>query len=189
MKRGTAYPTRRCILAIVSALLTLLVLSLFLPVRVSRIWIDPVTASLKSQDSFLVIPISTAIETSAIERWIVEHEGSYAPRWNFLSETDRTITGQVFCRGCGKAPENYVLHTFDLNARFVQAASDAEIAEFVRIMRAGTKSQREGAVDDACNKAVDARSRLMPRGVPSRGVRDGGDAPSPRRRHGRTGGA
>jgi hypothetical protein len=106
---------------------------------------------------FLVF-VSTATEESAIERWVVRHEGTYSNTWRPLSDTSYfAIDGP--CLSCSMAPEIYPLHTGGLNDDFVRRASDAEIAEFVRIMRFGAATERERAVESACEKALGGPSR------------------------------
>lgn len=116
-------------------------------------WIDPVTGSMKARTKFFLIPVSTEVRTSALERWIVRREGRYTNRWKFLHDTSETlIYGR--CYACSTAPEIYPLRAGGLGDDFVRLAPDAEIAEFVRIMREGTSVEKERAVASACDRAL-----------------------------------
>lgn len=124
-----------------------------LPYRrvVSRI--DPVTGSMKYETRRFFVCVSRGTEQSAIERWILRHEGVYSSTWRSLSDTSCfAIDGPCF--SCSRAPEIFPLRTGDLNDDFVRRASDAEIAALVRIMRGGTAAERERAVESACEKAL-----------------------------------
>lgn len=148
---------RRGLIVLVATLVGVVVVSNF-PMREDRIWIDPVSGSMKYQTRWLFFGMAPRVEHSAIERWIVAHEGSYDPGWRSLSVGWRTIFGKIFGRGCSIAPEVYPLHHREFNAGFVRVASNAEVAEFVRIMRMGTASEKEQAVASACQKVQDGTS-------------------------------
>jgi hypothetical protein len=128
------------------------------PPRHDRGWIDPVTGSMKTESSVLFITTSSDIKQSALERWISAHEGEYKNQWRFLHDTSRSALGTTFA--CGSTPEIYQLNaSIELNEGFVRSATDATIAEFVRVMRGGTPEERKRAVGEACNIALDRISK------------------------------
>jgi hypothetical protein len=135
------------------ALASGLVLAGILPYRSELGWIDPVTGSMKSQTRCFLVPTSTVVRTSALERWIIRHEGTYTSHWRFLHDTSSSV---IYGRAhaCGLGPEIYPLRAGGLDDDFVRHASDARIAEFVRIMRAGTPAARERVVESACQEAL-----------------------------------
>src|SRR5438477_1272137 len=103
---------------------------------------------MKYQTQCFLVPVSTVVEQSAVERWIIRHEGGYTNYWRYLHNTSSAVMyGRAFA--CGHAPEIYPLHAGRLNDDFVRRASDGEIAEFVVVMRAGTAVERERAVEAA----------------------------------------
>jgi hypothetical protein len=115
--------------------------------------IDPVTGSMKYQTQCFLVPVSTVVEQSAVERWIIRHEGGYTNSWRFLHDTSSAIVyGRAYA--CSLSPDIYLLHAGKLNDDFVRRASDAEIAEFVRNMRAGTAAERKQAVESARDKVL-----------------------------------
>ncbi|APW59057.1 hypothetical protein [Paludisphaera borealis] len=144
--------TRACLIAIPVCT----ILAFVLPVRSDHDWIDPVSGSMKFRTSLLFIPVKTRIEQSELERWIVAHEGAHVSQWRSLSDVASTISGQVIARGCNLSPAIHQFHVRDLNTRFVRNATDAEIAEFVRVMRHGTRDEQAQAVDEA-SKILDRR--------------------------------
>ncbi len=130
-----------------------LVLAVGLPFESSRGWIDPVTGSMKSQRRIFLIPVSTVVKTSAVERWVVRTEGGYTNRWKFLHDTSSgVIWGRV--HACSLAPEIYSMRTGLWDEEFVRRSSDAGIADFVRIMREGTHTEKEKAVESAWHHAA-----------------------------------
>jgi hypothetical protein len=130
-----------------------LILAGLLPYRSHLSWIDPVTGSMKVQEQYFLVPVSTVIETSALERWIIRHEGRYSNQWQFLNELSASLIGGR-CRACGLAPAIYELHASGLDEGFVRRASDERIAGFIRAMREGTDSERERAIESACREAL-----------------------------------
>jgi hypothetical protein len=142
-------------IAVVIALLASLVV-FNVPVQHNRGWIDPVTGSMKTESSLLFVTTSLEIKKSALERWIVVQAGQYVNDWRFLYDISRAVFGNVTAHACGLAPDIYALEARDLNDRFVSSATDEMITEFVRVMRNGTDSDRERAVDAACRIALDA---------------------------------
>jgi hypothetical protein len=116
-----------------------------------RIWIDPVTGSMKHESSFLIFPNSTEVSRSELERWIIRHEGAYKPRWDHLSTGTRTLFGRSFA--CSLSPPIFPLQG-RVNAEFVRSSTDREIVEFVRIMRTGTEEEQKQAVNAAIEKVL-----------------------------------
>jgi hypothetical protein len=128
------------------------------PPRHDRGWIDPVTGSMKTESGVLFITISSDVQQSALERWIIAHEGQYKNQWQFLHDTSQSALATTFA--CGSTPEIYRLNAGDeLNEGFVRSATDATIAEFVRVMRDGAPEDHKQAVDAACKIAFDAISK------------------------------
>jgi hypothetical protein len=122
-----------------------LILAGLLRYRSHLFWIDPVTGSMKVQQQYFLVPISTVIETSSLERWIIRHEGGYSNQWQFLNELSSSLIGGR-CRACSLAPAIYELHASGLDEGFVRRASDGRIARFIRVMRealVGVKEVRE----------------------------------------------
>ncbi len=124
---------------------TCLLLLGLLPYQSDLGWIDPVTGSMKSQTRIFLVPVSTVVELSAIEEWIVRCEGRHSRRWQFLHDTSSALLYGC-AHGCGRAPEIYPLHAGESNEAFVRKSSDEEIAEFVCVMRSGTSIEKERAV-------------------------------------------
>ena len=144
-------PHRRLYLSII---ISAVAIALFPLHRNDLGWIDPVSGSTKHQIKLFGVSVSTVIEQSTLERWIVDHEGRYTNDWRFLHDTSsHLVYGKTYA--CGMTPEIYSLSKSELNDAFVRGSSDKEIAEFVKIMRTGTPSEQKLAVDQACEKALD----------------------------------
>jgi hypothetical protein len=121
-------------------------------------WVDPICGSVKHQTQLFGLTLSTVIEPSALERWIVDREGKYTNSWSMVQDTSsHLVFGKVYA--CGTAPEIYPLSRIEFNERFVQSSTDTEIAEFIRVMRTGTLSERRQAVDKACDKTLESLKR------------------------------
>jgi hypothetical protein len=129
------------------------------PVRSDRIWIDPITGSMRGRTDWLFFSTPPRLEPSAIERWIIKHEGRYDPDWHMLTRAEKNVLGRTVARGCAAAPAIYPLHAGDLNDRYVSTATDSDIGEFVRVMKEGTGSERERAVEAACKGTIEGRGR------------------------------
>jgi hypothetical protein len=136
-------------------LVVCLIPAALLPYHSDLGWIDPVTGSMKRQTRIFLVPVWTSVESSDLEKWIIGREGTYSNDWQFLHNTSTTLL-HGRCHGCAHAPEIYHLHAGGMNSNFVRNASDAEIGEFVRIMRTGTSVEKEQAVQAACEKALDS---------------------------------
>jgi hypothetical protein len=120
-----------------------------LPVGTDQLWIDPVSGSHRTVTSYLGVPIRSRITPSALERWIIDHEGACTSKWHLLSRASFTIFGGYLAVGCREAPPIcLVAYHADggLLTKFIKQASDAEIAEFLRMMRTGTRPEQEAAV-------------------------------------------
>jgi hypothetical protein len=115
-------------------------------------WIDPITGSLKHQTRWFGIAITTVVEQSAIEKWVIVHEGQYSNTWTFLHDTSRAIWGRSFA--CGRAPEIYELHAGELNNLVVQTSSDHELTEFLQTMRNGSEEEKRKAVRTGADTAI-----------------------------------
>jgi hypothetical protein len=117
-------------------------------------WIDPITGSMKSQTQWFGFTTSTLIEQSAVEKWIIHHEGHYTNNWSFLHDTAMTPSGRPTGHSCGRLTEIYFLHAGSANDHFVLNASDEEIGTFVQVMRTGTSLEKEKAALAAAEKAL-----------------------------------
>ncbi len=72
----------------------------------------------------------------------------HQPQWDFTHGTGFNIWGMTGKRSNGGAPPIYSL-TPDQLQRFIDHASDDQIADFVQAMRFGTETDQEQAVLDA----------------------------------------
>jgi hypothetical protein len=135
-----------CVVTVVVCVL----LALTIPVRSDRLWVDPVSGSVKWQTVWLGVPGSIRVNQSDLERWIVAHAGSHDPEWLFVNETIRTISGRWAGCGVGQTPKIFSRFLVgDGLKRFVRNGTDAEIAKFVGAMRKGTPDEQTQAVDEA----------------------------------------
>jgi hypothetical protein len=116
-------------------------------------WMDAVTGSRSVRTiGPLGIPLGTRVEVSALEKRLKRMGVAWVADWRFLSEEQASLLGAS--RGCGNAPEIYPL-TSEMKA-FVEAATDQEIREFVRVMQAGTPAEQRAAVRAAEEKGLEA---------------------------------
>ena len=143
--------------AVVTCIAISILSAMLIPLHTDRGWVDPVTGSTKAQTSWLGIPQAPVVRPSAIERWIIRHEGSHAEQWQFLHETTQFVMGKSY--GCGNTPVIYPLSRSDVSERFIQGSTDSQIAEFVRIMRTGTVIEKDNAVQAATEVALGQPSR------------------------------
>jgi len=159
------------------------VLALTFPVRYDRMWVDPVSGSLKLQTSSFYFPSPARVQQSELERWIIAHEGFHDSEWQFVNETYRMLSGRRAGCGAGRTPRIFHLYLGDHGLKnFVRNATDEEIAEFVRVMRHGTRIEQEQAVEKAgtileraySNLAATARTGAV--GVQSPATASGNDA-------------
>jgi hypothetical protein len=116
--------------------------------------IDSVTGSIKFQTRWFGFSTSTVIQQSAIEKWIIHHEGHYTNNWRFLSGSPKNVFGLPAWRECGRLPEIWGLEAGWANDRFVRNASDQEIGTLVQVMRTGTTLEKKNAVEAASEKAL-----------------------------------
>ncbi|HEY5314803.1 MAG TPA: hypothetical protein VIK18_19875 [Pirellulales bacterium] len=117
-------------------------------------WIDPLTGSLKYQTRWLGFPTTTALEQSAIEKWLVRRDGQYSNRWVCLYDTSKKTWGQPTLFACGRAPEIYDLRAGSLNDAFAHRASDLQMDAFLHIMQVGSEAEKCTAVQTAIQKAI-----------------------------------
>jgi len=120
------------------------------PYQTERLWIDPITGSTKTQTCWLFVCQNPVIKRTALEDWIVAHEGAYQPAWKRLSTLSRNGLGQV-CRACSMAPAIHQLCSSGLLADYVRDSPDPEIREFVRVMRQAPSPEQERAVEAVCH--------------------------------------
>ncbi|QEH38870.1 hypothetical protein OJF2_74800 [Aquisphaera giovannonii] len=146
------------------------------PFRSDLCWGDPVTGSLKLELKRFLVPVSTTVQTSALERWIVRREGGHTNQWQFLSDTSSWWPLPSRGHACGRTPEIYELCKPTFNEAFVRCSSDAEIAEFLRVMRQGSAEEKKAAVESACERAFGYLARR--RGPDSRAGVTSADDPA-----------
>ena len=139
---------RRCLMLAIPFVFALV--TLFAPSRREMGWIDAVSGSMKHQTQWLlsdwiVFETRSVMERSALEEWIIEHEGIHRHDWRHVNGTRTTLWSREF--GHDQAPAIYQLRR--VLDDYVRLASDEEIAEFVRQMRTGTEAEQEAAVEQA----------------------------------------
>jgi hypothetical protein len=141
------------ILVAVIGTIALLAITAFTACR-DAVWIDPTTGSIKKETQWFGQTTSTIVEQSAIEKWTNEHNAPHSNHWKFLHATLKAALGNTIGCQCANAPPIYFLELGSLDERFVSDATDDEINEFVRVMRAGTDDETQKAVDAAIQKAI-----------------------------------
>jgi hypothetical protein len=103
--------------------------------------------SLEFQMSYLdTFHCTPTVNSSHLEQWLIQHEGSHVHSWQFMSRSSGRL------RECGSAPPSYTYRSID--EEFIQAATDAQIAEFVETLRNGSDEQQEHALRRACDIAL-----------------------------------
>lgn len=141
----------------VMALLAVIAVACFVfhvGVRCETLYIDPVTGSTRVVISWGVPLVKRSTErTTAIHDWLVRREGKYTPRWEFVSQTGRSMDGQIIFRGIGDVSVKH-LHGQYANV-FVKCSSDAEVAWFVQVMREGEHANQREMVVIAWERAMD----------------------------------
>ncbi len=126
-----------------------LVWSVLLPYRTDQFWYDPISGSSRVQTQLFLIPVAHEVNTSDLERWIEQHEGTHKQSWKPVSMVSRSGMGTTTENN--HAPELYRLR--DHVDKFVRMSKDDEIADFLRTLRTGTRSEMRAAVEAALAKA------------------------------------
>jgi hypothetical protein len=85
------------------------------------------------------------ITPSAIERWVVQHEGSHVPTWRRVSETKSTFFGLGLSVACWEPPM-FLLRAGEINDGFVETSTDEQITRFVQLMRTGSETEKREAI-------------------------------------------
>lgn len=134
-----------------------LAVSLTLPaveVGIQRGWVDAVTGSYRSETDWVFgFTSAERVVPSALEARLTQM-GVVVPRdWRNVKGTLFNGLGRGIGNSHGSAPAIYPLRIGDLMKRYVDASTDAEILEFVRIMQTGTEDEQEAAVEAAADKA------------------------------------
>jgi hypothetical protein len=80
----------------------------------------------------------------------------WTPSWQLLHNTHRNIFGRANCYECGDAPA--ILYLRPVNKEFTTASTDAQLLEFINVMHSGSEAERKAAVDEACDKGLQAMS-------------------------------
>jgi hypothetical protein len=134
------------------------------PFWVSDGWIDEVTGSGRSTVRILyLLPFSTVKRTTAVERWIVRHEGSYTHNWRYAAGSNRNMFGVKLLNACGWYTPSQRLGVIDDS--FLDELPYDVMEEFVNLMRYGTRDQKEAAISDLIDWYYDYEfySRYAPR--------------------------
>jgi hypothetical protein len=134
---------------IVVAVVILMGLVALVPAQSRTIWVDPITGSVKTQASGLGIGQTPVIETSSLERWIVEHDGSHLSTWQRVTKATWTIYGQGVDVSCVDRPM-FLLRAGESNDQFVRTSTDSQISRFVQVIRTGSKDEKTEAMHAAC---------------------------------------
>lgn len=121
-------------------------------------WIDPVTGSMKSQTRWFGFATSSLINKSALEEWVIRHEGGHENQWSPLYNTSKTAFGRPFCFECNLSPPIHALHAGALNDEFVRNSTDRELSQFLEIMRNGTAEEQRRAVENHAQKLFTSNS-------------------------------
>lgn len=136
------------------ALLGLAVVGLpFVSVRQTRSRMDAVTGSMEWQTTWpLGITWGPRVTPSPLELRLRQRGIPWTRDWQFLHNTHRILIGTATCYECGSAPAIYQLKP--VLQQYADRATDTELREFVRVMRSGTKDQRDAAVRAAADEAL-----------------------------------
>lgn len=127
-----------------------------MPLRTSRMWMDPVTGSTRHETTHFGFWSLPATETeSALARWAANHVKDHRPKWQFVSETKRGCLWTI--RGTGSMPPVYLLHG-RLGEVVVASTSDEELAALIEVLREGSDAEQRQAIEAAAAKAIAAHS-------------------------------
>jgi hypothetical protein len=96
--------------------------------------------------------MGTRVEVSPLEQRLRRMGVTWVADWRCLSDVHYSLFD--WSRGCGPAPAIYFLRS-EMKA-FVDASSDQEIREFVRVMQTGTEAEQRAAVEAAEEKGLGA---------------------------------
>ena len=130
----------------------LLIAACFVPVTVSRSWIDPITGSMRREVvMFRAISLGKTESESALAKWIIQHDGNHHAQWQFLFETERGVFWTL--HACGFAPAVYPLHG-SLGDEVVAKSTDEELSTLLQVLRRGTEPEKVRAVDEALARAL-----------------------------------
>jgi hypothetical protein len=144
-------------LSAVAVVLILLVAALMVPVRQVESRMDAVTGSMTWKTVWLFgITSGPRVDVSPLETRLKRSGIAWAPSWQFLHNTHRTIFGNATCYECGSAPPIY--HIRSVLKEFAAASSDSELREFVRAMQSGADGEVKAAVKAAGEKGLQALS-------------------------------
>jgi hypothetical protein len=151
--------TRRWLLLILVLVIVGVFLEPAVAVRREMGWVDALTGSTRHQTHWVFgFKGRAVVEPSALERWIVDRQGSHEHDWRNVQGTSKTLLGRSIGFSHGPAPPIYPLCGRMMDA-FVCKATDDEIAEFVRVMRIGTEAEQEAAVDAAFERMTTTTDR------------------------------
>jgi hypothetical protein len=89
------------------------------------------------------------VTQSALEKWIIQNEGSHSPNWQFLNENGKTLFGTTTYCAVGGHPLPPIYTSRPILDDFVQKASSGEISALVNVLRTGTFDEQEAALKQA----------------------------------------
>lgn len=136
------------------------------PVTQTRSRVDAVTGSMEWQTTWpLGLTRGPTLDVSPLELRLKKMGTPWTRDWRFLHNTHRTVFGKAICYECGMAPPIYSFRP--AIQYFVDASSDAQIKEFVRVMTIGTEAEQSAAVEAAADAAFEPRQTSPRAGVPS----------------------
>lgn len=125
-------------------------------VRREESHMDAVTGSLRSRTVWILrFASGPQVDISPLEERLKRSRIAWSPSWQSMHSTHRNIFGGATCRECGTAPP--IMQLRMVMKEFAAASTDAELREFVRVMEEGSETQREAAVEAACEKGLRAR--------------------------------
>ena len=154
----TPRPRRRWPWRVLWVVAGLLLAALAVPqVTVRRVEsrIDPVTGSVRWKTVWpFGITSGRRVDVSPLETRLANSGIPWTPSWRFGHRTRYNLFGAAVCVECGSAPPVYQLRP--VAQGFAAAATDAELLEFVRVLRTGTDAEQRAAVDAADEKGIQA---------------------------------
>ena len=153
-------PMRRVgtILALVILAVALFVPSL--PVRRTIIEVDAISGQVRRSSRWAGGHRSTAVESSELADRLRSLGVAWAPDWRTINVYEYGIFCNLTTRGCSVAPAIYQLRP--VLAAFADASSAEELRAFVKVMQTGSESEQRKAVDQACDRGLNAPAAVRP---------------------------
>lgn len=142
------------VVAILIAVLVAWVLLMSQRVCYDNGWICADCGSRKSQTDWVFgFTTSVTLNQSALEGWLVQHDGSHVHDWRYIQGTGRNAFGQRISVGHGPAPAIYGVPPNVLD-QFVLVASDDEIARFVKATQSGSRQEQNRVIDEVAARVL-----------------------------------